>query len=472
MADRHERPRRSWGALRPRSIRARVTLGAVVILSLVICILLSASVLLVREVTLSELRDRAAEGARHVADHIMTERYDGPIPASEPILRFQVIDWETDEVLASSVALSGLPPLNENDPDPGDFRVDDYVCDVIPEDPTGDCFQVVAYVVDGSAYGDNVMALAATRTPLILGDRVLELVLLGASALLIFGSGFVIWYGVGRALRPVSLISDEMELISVGDLHRRLPLPKSDDEIAHLARTANASLARLEEAVTRQRRFVSDASHELRNPIAGMRTKLEVELSDPDPDQRARERLLTGLLSDTERLENIVGDLLEMARLDTALEMKHDPVDLSAMVRQEFSDQPNPPQLHVHASEPVYARVNRLRVVRVLTNLVANAERHATSRIDVIVQHHEGAAVVEVHDDGSGIPVKDRERVFERFARLSESRERDPGGSGLGLAISREIARAHGGTLTAGHSDLLGGAVFTLRLPDPPEGSQ
>ncbi|MEU3018599.1 HAMP domain-containing sensor histidine kinase [Nocardiopsis sp. NPDC007018] len=472
MAEPHDPSWRPRLALRPRSIRARVTLGAAVILALVIGLLLSGSVLLIREVTLSELRDRAAEGARHVADHIMTERYDGTIPASEPIVRLQVVDWETNEVLASSEALRGLPPLNDDDPAPDDFRVDDTTCEAIPDDDTGDCFQVVGYVVDGSVYGDNIMVLAATRVPLILGDNVLELVLLGASALIVFGSGFVIWYGVGRALRPVRLISDEMEHISVNDLHRRLPLPNSDDEIAHLARTANSSLDRLEEAMTRQRRFVSDASHELRNPIAGMRTKLEVELSDPDPDLRARERLLTGLLSDTERLENIVADLLEMARLDTDVEKERERVDLSALVRQEFSGRGNPAHVHVHASEPVYAYVNRLRVVRVLTNLVANAGRHAKSRIDVIVQHHRGDAVVEVHDDGSGIPVKDRERVFERFARLPESKERDPGGSGLGLAISREIAAAYGGSLVAGHSDLLGGALFTLRIPERPEEGQ
>ncbi|QRN81967.1 MAG: HAMP domain-containing histidine kinase [Nocardiopsis sp. BM-2018] len=437
-------------------------------LALVLCVVLAGSALLIRELTLSQLRDQSAEGARHVVEHIMTERYDGPIPASEPILRLQVVDWQTDEVLAASDALRGVPPLTEHDPEPGDFRIDHVSCGVVPGDDTGDCFQVVGYSVTGSAYGDDVMVLAATRTPLILAGNILELVLMGTSVALLIGTGLIIWYGVGRALRPVEQISAEMDRLSVSDLHRRLPVPKSDDEIAHLARTANSSLARLEEAVTRQHRFVSDASHELRNPIAGMRTKLEVELSDPEPDQRARERLLTGLLSDTERLENIVSDLLELARLDTDVAMKREKVDLSALAEREFSGRCGSAEVLVHASGPVYTYVNRLRVVRVLTNLVANAERHARSRIDIIVQHHQGAAVVEVHDDGSGIPVKDRERVFERFSRLPESRERDPGGSGLGLPISREIAQAYGGTLTAGHSDLLGGALFVLRLPDQP----
>lgn len=472
MAERYERPWRPWRALRPRTIRARVTAGAVATLALVVCVLLAGSALVIRELTLNQLRDRAAEGARHVVDHIMTERYDGAIPASEPILRFQVVDWQTDEVLASSDALRGFPPLTDLDPQPGDFRLDDVACGVVVGDEAGDCFQVVGYSVDDSVYGDNVIVLAATRTPLILAENVLEFVLLGVSVLLISGAGFIIWYGVGRALRPVEKISAEMDRLSVSDLHRRLPVPKSDDEIAHLARTANASLERLEEAVTRQRRFVSDASHELRNPIAGMRTKLEVELSDPEPDQRARERLLTGLLSDTERLENIVSDLLELARLDTDVAMRREQLDLAAVVEQEFSGRRRPPELLVHTSGPVYALVNRLRVVRVLTNLVANAERHANGRIDIIVQQHQGAAVVEVHDDGSGIPVKDRERVFERFSRLAESKERDPGGSGLGLPISREIAQAYGGTLVAGHSDLLGGALFVLRIPDQAEPRQ
>ncbi|WP_017588650.1 sensor histidine kinase [Nocardiopsis ganjiahuensis] len=459
-------------ALRPRSIRARVTAGAVAVLALVVSIILTGSAFTIRELTLSQARDRAAEGARHVVEQIMTERYSGPIPASEPILRFQVVDWRTDEVLAASDALTGFPPLTDQDPEVSDFRLDDVSCGLAAGGHEGDCFQVVGYSISDSAYGDDIMVLAATRTPLVLSGNLLEFVMLGIWVLLISGSALIIWYGVGRALRPVEKISAELDRLSVSGLHRRLPVPKSDDEIAHLARTANSSLNRLEEAVTRQRRFVSDASHELRNPIAGMRTKLEVELSDPDPDERARERLLTGLLSDTERLENIVSDLLELARLDTDVAMKREQVDLAALVEQEFTGRRRPLEMRVHTSGPVPALVNRLRVVRVLTNLVANAERHANSRIDIIVQHHQGAAVVEVHDDGAGIPVKDRERVFERFARLPESKERDPGGSGLGLPISREIVQAYGGTLAAGHSDLLGGALFVLRIPDRTESHQ
>ncbi|WP_460777093.1 sensor histidine kinase [Nocardiopsis nanhaiensis] len=466
MGERYERLRRSWRALRPRSIRARVTAGAVAMLAAVVCLLLVLSFLVIRQVALDQVRDLAAEGARQVVDHIVTDRYEGSIPSTGAVIqRLQVVDQETHEVLAASEPIRGLPALTDESPQEDDFRLDTTVCGGVAGEGPGECLQVVGYSVTDSAYGD-VVVLGAARTPQLLVTNALEYVLVGLSILLVTGTALIIWYGVGRALRPVEEISAEMDRITMSDLHRRLPVPKSDDEIAHLARTANASLVRLEEAVSQQRRFVSDASHELRNPIAGMRTKLEVELSDPEPDPRARERTLNGLLSDTERLENIVSDLLELARLDNDMALTRERVDLTAFVEQEFTDRHRRPELRVHASGPVYAVVNRLRLVRVLTNLVANAERHANSRIDIIVQREDGASVVEVHDDGAGIPVEDRERVFERFARLPESKERDPGGSGLGLAISREIVRAYGGSLVARHSDLLGGAQFLLHIPD------
>lgn len=437
-----------------------------VVLVVVTAVGLSLAILVLRDLIVTQARDRAAEAARHVAEQITTERYpDGEIPASEPIPRLQIVDGETGEVLAASHVLQGVPALSREEPRRGDFRTDSTTCaDYVGESPA-DCYLVVGYSIVDSAYGD-VMVLAAARSPYVLGSGALETVLIGSAAGVLTATGLIIWVGVGRALRPVEQISDQMEAISVTDLQRRLRVPGTHDEIAHLARTANASLDRLEEAVTRQRRFVSDASHELRNPIAGMRAKLEVELSEPEPDPRTRDRLLTALLADTERLENIVTDLLELARLDSDLASSREPLDLAALVRQEFGARTDVADLHIHTRGEVPVRMDRLRTARVLTNLVANAERHAHERIDIVVDLDErGDAVVEVHDDGSGVPEADRERIFERFSRLRESRDLDPGGSGLGLAISREIVKAYGGTLTAGHSELLGGALFTLRIP-------
>ncbi|WP_190394297.1 sensor histidine kinase [Nocardiopsis quinghaiensis] len=454
--------------MRPRSIRAQVTFGAVVVMVLILGLDLSLTTFLIRGAIVTQVRDMVAAEAREVSDHITSERYPGPIPDDGPVLRFQVVARGTGEVLASSSALEGAPRLTPERPEAGDSWMDTTVCR--PAGDTGSrlCLLVVGHAVDDTAYGD-VLVLAAVMMPPIVVTHTLEATLLGMSCVLIPAIGLVIWYGVGRALRPVEKISARLDNLSARELHMRLPVPRSQDEIAHLARTANAGLERLEEAVTRQRRFVSDASHELRNPIAGMRTKLEVELSDPDPDPRMRELLLTSLLSDTERLENIVNDLLELARLDTGTSRKRERVDLSALVEEEFVDKRGHPELRLHSSGPVHAEIGRLHAIRVLTNLIANAQRHAGSRVDVIVRHEGDCAVVEVHDDGTGIPAGERERIFERFARLPESKERDPHGSGLGLPISREIARGYGGSLVAGHSELLGGAAFVLRVPESPE---
>lgn len=468
MAAWSDRVGRAGDRLRPRSIRARVTVGAVATLVLIVVVGSTLAFYLLRELVVVQAEDRAAQAASDVVEDITTEQYEGAIPASEPILRLQVVDRTDDEVLAASDAMRGMPVLTTEDPAPNEHRMDTTACGTLPGAPPDDCLIVVGFPVPDSAYGD-VVVLAGTRAPPLLATNQLNIVVFGSLLFLVAATAGIIWYGVGRALRPVQEISAEMDRISVSDLHRRLPVPKSRDEIADLARTANSSLSRLEEAVALQRRFVSDASHELRSPIAGMRTKLEVELSDPEPDPRARERLLTGLLSDTERLENIVSDLLELARLDTDVAMERERFDFADLVARECTDERRSPELRVHSSGPVYVVVNRMRLLRVLTNLVTNAERHASSRIDVIVEHRADAAVLEVHDDGSGIPEEERERVFQRFARLRESKERDPSGSGLGLAISREVARTFGGSLDVGESDLLGGCVFVLRIPDEPE---
>ncbi|MFI6578291.1 sensor histidine kinase [Nocardiopsis sp. NPDC050513] len=458
-----------WRRLRPKSIRARVTLWAVAVLLVVIGLWSLATAIAVREFVLDRDRDQAARAARLVVGDIVDSRYDELIPTDAPILWLQIVDQDTHEVLASSAAMHGEPALAMPDPDSESesVRFDTTVCAPEVHLRGRECLLVVGYEADATAYGD-VWVLAASLRPTLVETVTPEVLLGGMSALLLCISGLVTWYGVGRALRPVGRISAELDRLSASNLDRRLPVPRSHDEIARLARTANASLERLAEAVAKQRRFVSDASHELRNPIAGMRARIEVELSDPDPDPWARELLLTALLADTERLENIVADLLELARLDTGAVADSQRVDLSALVADEIVGRRNGPVIRVHSAGPVWVLVNRLRITRVLTNLLANAERHARSRIEVTVDREGESAVLRVHDDGAGVPERDRGRVFERFARLQESRERDPGGSGLGLPISREIAEDYGGTLTVADSDVLGGAVFTLTLPAEP----
>ncbi|MCW2879096.1 MAG: hypothetical protein JWQ95_3196, partial [Sphaerisporangium sp.] len=220
-------------------------------------------------------------------------------------------------------------------------------------------------------------------------------------------------------------------------------------------------LARLEEAVKQQRRFASTTSHELRTPLTGLRTRLEEALlypGDVDPHETIHEAL-----SVTDRLEAIVDDLLVLARLRAGDPAAHEPIDLGAVVTQEAAALAGGVPVHVHADRDVNVLGNRIQLIRVIDNLLANARRHADTRVAVTAECADGQAVVTVTDDGAGIAPKDRDRVFERFVRLDDGRRREPGGSGLGLAISCDIAHAHHGTLRI--EDAPRGARFVLRLP-------
>ncbi|NEC50228.1 HAMP domain-containing protein, partial [Actinospica acidiphila] len=219
----------------------------------------------------------------------------------------------------------------------------------------------------------------------------------------------VTWLVTGRALRPVEGIRREMAAITASeDLRRRVPEPATHDEIARLARTTNATLAALESSVERQRAFVADASHELRSPIASLRTQLEVAAAHPELLD------LDGAVEDTVRLQNLAADLLLLARLDAGERPAGTRVDLAALAREAAVGRE---RVTVEA-EPVEVSGSRGQLARVLANLLDNAERHARERITVTVRREGGAAVVGVADDGEGVAGADRERIFERFVRL------------------------------------------------------
>jgi signal transduction histidine kinase len=272
--------------------------------------------------------------------------------------------------------------------------------------------------------------------------------------------GGVTWLVTRRALRPVEGIRGEMAAVTAsGDLSRRVPEPEARDEIARLARTTNQTLAALEASVERQRRFVADASHELRSPIASLRTQLEVALAHPELlDVR-------GAVEDTVRLQRLAADLLLLARLDAGERPREGSrVEMAALVREELSQRAGervPVHVdlcHVEVAGP------RGQLARVLGNLLDNAQRHAATEISLTLRSEGGRAVLAVADDGAGVPGAERERIFERFVRLDDARSRDDGGAGLGLAIARDVAERHGGTLTVRES-AAGGALFELRLP-------
>jgi signal transduction histidine kinase len=295
---------------------------------------------------------------------------------------------------------------------------------------------------------------------------VTDALLLGVPAL-VAATALLAWQLAGRALRPVESIRAEAAAITGTTMHRRVPEPDTSDEVGRLARTMNAMLDRLEESSTRQRRFVSDASHELRSPVAAIRAQLEVALrrgERADWPQVARR-----VLDEDHRLEAAVGELLQLARVEEHESAESVDVDLDDLVLEEAT-RVRPVPLDTSRVSAGRVQGDARQLTRLVRNLLDNGCSHARSRVAVAVATGEGSVWMVVDDDGPGIPPEDRERVFDRFTRLDEGRERDGGGAGLGLAMVRSIAERHGGTVTA-HDAPLGGARLLVRLPAEVDGS-
>jgi signal transduction histidine kinase len=296
--------------------------------------------------------------------------------------------------------------------------------------------------------------------------RTTAILLAVALPLLVALTAMITWWRVGRALSSVEAVRSHVERTSASRLQDRVPVPPTHDEIARLAVTMNSMLSRLETSQRAQRRFVSDASHELRSPLATIRASLDV-ISPDDPDT-SWEQLDPILRAETERMSRLVDNLLLLSQADDhALTVSHRDVDLDDLVDQEARRLRRLTPLDVRLSNAtVRVRGDEHQLQQVLRNLLDNAARHAAHTVAVTVEPGADGAVVRVEDDGPGIPEADRERVFERFVRLDESRSRHSGGAGLGLAIARELAVAHGGSLVV-HESPTGGACFELTLPVP-----
>jgi signal transduction histidine kinase len=271
-----------------------------------------------------------------------------------------------------------------------------------------------------------------------------HLLLPGVPALLLLVA-LLTWMAVGRALKPVSAIRGKMADITAHDLHQRVPEPGSHDEIAALARTVNATLDRLQTAVEQHKRFVADAAHELRSPLAVLRTRLELTGHRTEAPALAAQAL-----TDVDRIQALTADLLLLSRLDAGEPPRDQEVDLGQVAAEEAAQTRPRPDVTVamDIAADVLVRGSGDQLRRLVANLVDNAVRHATGAVTVGLTADGSRAVLEVTDDGPGIPQEHREIVFDRFTRLDEARDRDRGGSGLGLAIARDIAVAHHGTLS------------------------
>jgi signal transduction histidine kinase len=273
------------------------------------------------------------------------------------------------------------------------------------------------------------------------------------------------WWLVGRTLRPVETIRSRVAEITDANLDQRVPVPATRDEIARLATTMNAMLERLETAAERQRRFVADASHELRSPLARMRSELEVDARNPAAADLAATH--QSVLEEVIALSRLTEQLLHLVRADTPdARLRREPVDLDDIVLREAERIRADGRLRVDLAGVSAAQVvgDREQLARAVRNLGENAARHARSQLWFSVRERAETAEIVIADDGPGIPPDQRERVFERFTRLDEARAGVDGGTGLGLPIALEIVSRHGGTITidGGHSP---GTAFVVSIP-------
>ena len=299
--------------------------------------------------------------------------------------------------------------------------------------------------------------------------RVLILLLVGgAGALVVAALGG--WWIARKALLPVERMTARADEIGIRDLSQRVAVPRARDEVGHLAETLNAMLARLEQGVDARERLVADAAHELRAPLAAMRSELEVSLRHDPLDDTAR-HVLTSARDEVLRMGRIVDNLLTLARVDEGrLELLAGPQDLGTLAERGAQALRGTAaavgvDVLVDAEENVTVEVDADRIDQVIANLVDNAIRFSPpdGRVRVRVWRDDGEAGIEVSDDGPGVAPDARERIFDRFAREDPARAR-AGGAGLGLAICREIVNAHGGRIWVENGER-GGSRFVVALP-------
>jgi heavy metal sensor kinase len=277
-----------------------------------------------------------------------------------------------------------------------------------------------------------------------------------------------------RAFRPVLQLTRTTREIKAGDLHRRVPVPRARDEVYELALTFNEMIGRLDQAFTQQRRFVADASHELRTPITVIRSITDVALEEPRDFEDCVEAL-SDINAETERLSHLINDLLVLARADEEqLPLEQEPVRLDLLAcdvaaTMEPLALERGIKLQVQMLSPVVVPGDTARLIQVIMGLVDNALAYtnAGGTVSLGVEVHGGLARLVVRDTGIGIAEENIAHIFERFYRADPARSRLISGSGLGLAIADRVVRAHGGSITV-ESQVDQGSTFTITLPLAP----
>ena len=388
------------------------------------------------------VQSTALASAQEVALLVSSGRIPDPVPASGAQV-VQVLSAD-NRVLTGSLTADRLTALVT--PEEKERAVAGDVV-VVAGNRSGLSGGLQVSAVEAGSGADRVTVVAALPTAdLESATSTLRNLLLVVFPLLLLVCALIAWRVIGAALKPVEELRSGAASIDGSSTDERLPVPPTHDEIAALATTLNEMLDRVAGARRTQRAFVADAAHELRSPLATMRTQLEVATRLGEGG-----RLPDDLLPEVARLSGLVEDLLLLARADdggTPTPSVTGAVELGGLV-DEVSARYATARVPVRSGVasglvPVSVDASYDDLYRALTNLVDNAVRHASSEVELSLDVVDGTARIGVTDDGHGIPEADRERVFDRFTRLDEARDRDSGGTGLGLAIARELLRRNG----------------------------
>lgn len=451
---------------RLRGIRVRTAAAACLVLAVALVVGGVILVVVMRRSLVEGVDDAARTRADDVAALLRQERVPEnlELPSNDDSI-VQVVSAD-GRVLVSSTSLEGRRPIARFRPQGS--RVASRTV-VVPNVRGGEHtrYHVVAQT-GASPQGPVTIYVGGDLEQVEESvETVRQLLVLGLPILLALVAG-TCWYVIGRALRPVDAMRRELEDITAHSLDRRVPQPGTDDEIGRLARAMNDTLDRLEAFTERQRRFVADASHELQSPLASSLAGLEVALAEPD--DRAWRTTAADLVEENRRMTRLVADLLLLARLDErTVAPARTLIDLDDLVRTEVGRLGSRTGVTIEtgAVQPVEMRGDEGELTRLVRNLLENADRYARSRIEVATEavSVEGRpfATIVVADDGPGVPPDERARIFERFARVDDSRSRGTGGTGLGLAIVRQVAERHGGTVALDGQGP--GARFVVQLP-------
>ena len=447
-------------------VRTRLTLVATAVVTVAMALAAAGMLLTMHRILIRDAESAGATRAHQLAEALEADGLNAMTPmmlARAPNVADVVIIDAAGEVQKSSVV--GVRPLLASLP-PGRTKVVRNIEVIGRYD--------YRYTVNavGVQTPDGPLTVLVTTDQ---GPITTSVLTVGYTICLVFpgiiiGVALLTYFLVGRALRPVESIRRQADAISGGDTSRRLTVPDTGDEIAELAGTMNAMLERIEHSRARQLQFVNDASHELNSPLTTLVGLLDLSRATGQPIDV--DTVETIMLPDAQRLGRLVEDMLTLARTDEhGMRARTQPVDLDDLVRAEVA------RMRALSPAAVSSAIVAARVdgdpgtlTRAIRNIADNAARHTRNQLSFSMSRdeHRHRVTVTVADDGPGIADADKARVFDRFVRLDDSRDRGQGGSGLGLAIVTEIVRAHGGTVSV--ADNPGdGAAFTITLPLAPQ---